>query len=1367
MRGRGLVWLGVWLLWWPALLSAQMQIPSPLQSWLQWSLKDQPETVCPFSHHDFNQRQCQWPGILELEITASGLRFQQHWQLFRDGRVPLPGGEGFWPERITVTSDSGSANGLVANVNGRPELSLISGQFVVAGYIPWQSIPESILLPPSVALVELRRDGERQTINPIDADGRLWLSQRQHVNPNGADAEDKLSMRVYRHLVDDVPFLMATRVELEVAGKAREVVLGKLLFDGFVPRSLESPLPARIEADGRLRIQLRPGQWQLEFLAQQTGPVEKVYFETSEEGFWPEEEVWVFESRPALRQVRIEGADSLDPEQTSLPSSWRRWPAYHLQAGQTMNLVEIRRGDPQPSPNQLRLTRDFWLDFDGAGITVRDQMQGTMYRDWRLQVEPVMALGSVKLNGEPQVITLMDDQSGVEVRQSELLIEASGRLPLKPGTHKQRWPAVGWSHDVEYLDVTLHLPPGWRLLMASGMERSYNTWVDSWSVWDLFLVLITIAAMLRLSGWPAALVTGLALLLIYPEADFFLYLLLNIIVVMALLALLPAGKLQKLLNVYGSASVLILVVWLLGFMVGQARLGMYPQLEQSWNDMGQNAEQVTLVTDPIVQMDAAEKRAVAEPMTEAVALPRSAPVLAADSMLSGKGPAKGPAMRQMDPGQAAQTGPGLPIWRWNQTRLEWSGPVTAEERITLWLLEPMENRVLNWLRALLALLIIAVVLGLSRATGQQIGRWLRPAVASAVLLPILCLVSPVQQARADIPDKAMLEELARVQLQALNCAPHCISVLNTQINLGSKRLTLGFRLHALQAVYWTLPDSQQQWRPDSVLLDGEPYSVRRSKGSRGALEVMVPKGEHQLTVSGLVDSAAALQLGFSVTPHNISVNSPHYRVRGLQENRLVGDTLYFSPLDGDRESAAKSSQLTPEPIPPFVSVERVLRLGLNWYMETRVTRVAPKEGGISLDIPLLAGESVTSREVEVAAGKARVVLDPGVRRVVWFSALEKTSVLALSAPQGEPWVEQWQVDLSPLWNLEYEGLAPIKKPVNTQGWQPRWQPLPGESLTLKLNRPNALDGDTKTLDRLIQEWEPGLRESRSRLRLHIENSKGIEQRLELPMGSQVKSVKVDDELRAVDEQNPRLIIPVNPGAHWLEVEWRQPVGIDWISHTPVVKIEDQYVNHRLQVIVPSNRWVLFVGGPSMGPAILFWGVLVVLILVGIGLGRVRTLPLRSWHWIVLMVGLCAGRVETVIVVVLWFFLMQQRQQSWVQGLNRFQFNLLQIFIVFYSGLTLLLLVASIPQGLIGTPDMGITGNGSSQYLLNWFVDRGSEALQSGWFISLPLWCYRALMLVWSLWLVVYILRWLKWAWTAFTLGGHWRNKVIQEKPEEA
>ncbi|MDV7391360.1 hypothetical protein RZS08_08415, partial [Arthrospira platensis SPKY1] len=113
-----------------------------------------------------------------------------------------------------------------------------------------------------------------------------------------------------------------------------------------------------------------------------------------------------------------------------------------------------------------------------------------------------------------------------------------------------------------------------------------------------------------------------------------------------------------------------------------------------------------------------------------------------------------------------------------------------------------------------------------------------------------------------------------------------------------------------------------------------------------------------------------------------------------------------------------------------------------------------------------------------------------------------------------------------------------------------------------------------------------------------------------------------------------------------------------------------------------------------------------------------------------------------------------------------RFNLLQLALAALSIVTLLALVAAIPNGLLGSPDMGVVGNGSSQYQLNWFVDRGDATLTQAWVISIPLWIYRALMLVWSLWLALKLLGWLKWGWTAFTHEGYWRSDRISRPDAE-
>ena len=346
-RALGLVLL---LLFAPVGFSQSTAVPDALQPWIDWVLQEAPERTCPFQMTAFERRQCAWPGKLELSATASGLDFSQQWTLFSTQRVFLPGSDGYWPQSVLVNQEKH----LVVDFKGQASIELPPGNYAVQGTIPWQRIPDTIPIPQNTGIVSLMVNQIPVEHPKRDDNGRLWLVQRQaEAGADNTETEDKLSLRVYRQLVDDIPFRIETHLELEVSGKAREMVLGKVLFDGFQIRRFDSPLPARIENDGRLRVQLRPGQWTLDLIAHNQKPVDQVFLENSEHGFWPEEEVWVFQGKPELRQVQVEGVDGIDPNQTSLPEAWKRWPAFRLSSGQAMKLSVLRRGDPQPAPDDV------------------------------------------------------------------------------------------------------------------------------------------------------------------------------------------------------------------------------------------------------------------------------------------------------------------------------------------------------------------------------------------------------------------------------------------------------------------------------------------------------------------------------------------------------------------------------------------------------------------------------------------------------------------------------------------------------------------------------------------------------------------------------------------------------------------------------------------------------------------------------------------------------------------------------------------------------------------------------------------------------------------------------------------------------
>src|SRR5205823_3575097 len=89
-----------------------------------------------------------------------------------------------------------------------------------------------------------------------------------------------------------------------------------------VPLSLASPLPSRLEPDGRLRVQVRPGTWALELAARHEGPASALTLPAAESP-WAAEEVWVFDPRTDLRLASVEGVPAVDPQQTELPAERR------------------------------------------------------------------------------------------------------------------------------------------------------------------------------------------------------------------------------------------------------------------------------------------------------------------------------------------------------------------------------------------------------------------------------------------------------------------------------------------------------------------------------------------------------------------------------------------------------------------------------------------------------------------------------------------------------------------------------------------------------------------------------------------------------------------------------------------------------------------------------------------------------------------------------------------------------------------------------------------------------------------------------------------------------------------------------------
>ena len=279
---------------------------------------------------------------------------------------------------------------------------------------------------------------------------------------------------------------------------------GLALPPGFVPLALDSPLPTRLEADGRLRVQLQPGVWTLAIDARYAAaaPPERLA-PPAQDAPWPETEVWAWAARPELRTVSLRGAQAIDPQQTDLPADWRRLPVFALGAGlPALELVERTRGEAEAPPDRLALERTLWLDFDGGGWTVQDRIRGSVTRLDRLDAAAPLAPGRVAIAGADQFITRYRDAAGVELREGRLDLAATGRFERPAAAGALDLPAVGWRFEPQSLAATLQLPPGWRLLGANGPASADGAWLARWNLLDFFVLLLTAlpVALLRVTS---------------------------------------------------------------------------------------------------------------------------------------------------------------------------------------------------------------------------------------------------------------------------------------------------------------------------------------------------------------------------------------------------------------------------------------------------------------------------------------------------------------------------------------------------------------------------------------------------------------------------------------------------------------------------------------------------------------------------------------------------------------------------------------------------------------------------------------------------------------------------------------------------
>lgn len=1347
-------------------------IPPPLKDWQDWVLHDVPEHACPVlssSGGTTLQRECAWPGRLSLDAGKDGARFGL--DVHVDGRswIALPGDARNWPQQV-------SANGkpmVVLDHEGAPSLQLEPGDYALRGTLPWDNRPARLQVPVSIGLVALTLDGS--PVARIERNGaQLTLGEAAEAQR----AADALSVRVFRRLQDGLPSDLRTQLQFNVTGSSREQVLGPVLPQGFVATFIEGGLPARLESDGRLRVQLRPGQWTLSLGARGTDVPKQIKL-ASPVAPWPAQEIWSYADEPSLRNTRVDG-QPVDAGQADVPAEWADLPAYALDAGHGLAIEQGTRSGEGGQGDQLALHRQLWLDFDGKGFTASDFLSGTLRRSQRLDVAAPWQLQNASQLDRPLLVTESGNgRSGVELRDAKLQLTAGLRLPERGNA-----PSGGWMLPLESIDTTLHLPYGYRLIGAAGADQSPDSWIAQWSLLDLFVVALIALLAGRMLGWPWALLALGFLALAQHEQGAPRWTLALAFALALLMRALPEGKLHLASRIGAMAMLVLAVLWSLPFAAAQMEYALHPQLEQGRVFRNISSDARDAVTAQRVNMvEEQSSNAVPAPAEPVVAppVPPAPPAPAADiseyqaSMQSSpalRGGMKAKATRPLstvmvtgtpinvgqepDSHSVIQAGRGTPDWDvGNNYHLGWSGPITAEQTTRL-VIAP--SWLVRWLRVImLALLLVMLGKLAARLLPTLQGSWrgwrMRGGVTALLLLALL----PHGVHAQTTPNENMLSQLRNRLTEVPTCAPDCAAVAQATFQANGDQVIADMEMHAGASIAVPLPLGGPSLLMQSVSVDGKDATLMRNADG---LLVKLDRGVHRVS---LHYGAAATDVGtlhFPLRPQHVVFNGNGWKADGMTDGRLLGDSLTFNrvrvAVDGTTPAGATQA------FPPYVRLTRILVLGSEWTVLNVVERIAPSDGGFSLDLPLLPGEHPLGDDARVHDGRIGITFNASEASKRWSSRLERSDALTLTAPGLGERAETWILQSSPMWHLEAKG---VPSSQDEQGL--RYQPLPGENLHVTVTQPKAAAGDSLAFDQVDVDSHVGDRTTETLLTLKARSTRGGEHVIGLPKAAELLEAQRDDAPLSLAIRDDKISLPLLPGTHVYTLRLREPAGVSFAARTPQFSLNAPAANIQLRHALPESRWVLWTWGPGVGPAVPYWSQLLVLLIAAWLLARYAPTPLRFHQWLLLGLGFSAFAWGAYALVVVWLILLGLRARVALPERYGVGFNLTQAALAAVTLAAIVVLISAVPKGLLGLPDMHVAGYDSTAWQLNWFADQTSDALPQAGVFNVSLWFYKIAMLLWALWLANALIGWLRWGFEAWNYGGYWRArkpKVAEPPP---
>jgi hypothetical protein len=1321
------------------------EIPPQLQDWKDWVQFQQQYQDCPYFYNknsrSESQHVCAWPQSLNLDITENSAQFRIKWGVIHDSWLPLPGDKKSWPQEVRANNKEL----IVQRHNNHPRVYLKRGQHIISGRFNWSKRPENLYIPSQIADIVLAVDGKTIDFPEIKAQ-KLWLGENHSstkVEANNTEIE------VARLLIDGHPMTLYAVVNIYVSGAARNEKLGRITDQQFQITNLEGDITAYVDHDGYLWAQLKPGRWQIDVSFNVLNWPAQITLQTDGKN-WPKQEIWAYQDDKNIRITQVKGVDPINPESTNSP--WDEVPNFIVNNGDVFEILEQKRGTLNQSA-QLSLSRTLWLAFDGDSYRAKDEIKGEKLDSWRLDaIKGYQLLSASNLEENMLITESAAGLHGLEMRTPsvELLVNSEFKTSLLD--HISPWMA-----SFDSINSQINLPHGYMVLAATNVDQSNGVWLEKWQLWDIFMVMLLTAFCYKIMGLKTAIVALLALTLGYHEYNMPLLAWANMVLVVALFTSKVMGKLLSFIRVYAVISTMTLLLILLPFLVTQVRVAIHPQLEKEYSHYSFSSTQFKRPARSVKKMESLN-----QPFEQKYNA-SNAIILQSPSYNSAEYETEeldsitvtASKIRQTDlinhyqKGAVLQAGKGTPQWFNNTVSLHWDGPISSDQTFHLIYINPLMRSL--W-RLLLVVLSVYWLLLLAQKLKKSFV-YKHKTKATTTLL-FLLIVLPNIGAAQNFPSDNLLDELHDRVYQPAKCQGECASINNTNINIIGSKITIELDYHAHDDVLVAVPYSkdmkiQSLWTNNSrddgrVVYQGIPW-------------IRVNKGINHIKIMAKLANRNSISLLFPLNPGLITAASDDWQIAGIEGNSLSNNTLQLISKIKDINTSEQSENTE---IKQFVQVTRSITFDDNWYVVTSIQRVAPKYGVINIAIPLINNEHPIKKLQTDAQGHVIVSLAPSEDSFSWNSRLDRSDEIILTAANNEQYIENWEVLASPQWNIAMQGLPVVATEYAHENMDDYfthvYKPRPTEKLTINVARPKPIAGDIVSIESVNNVFNVGKRSTKSTTTIHYKATQGGRFQVNIDQQAEINSISYDGVQSNLSNEGGKISVGFLPGKHKVEINWQLNNALGILTKTPFVGLDNSYTNINQKVNLPSSRWLLYGTSQGMGPAFLYWGELLFFTILAFFLARLPYSMLKFWQW--LLLGYAFGTVSWFAfgIVTGWLFFIGWKDKYKVSDEGRKAVSL-QWFTLLITLVVLLVFIGSVANGLLSYPRMGVIGQGSSTNSLNWFMDSASNQVPSISIISVPMWWYKAIMLLWSIWVSFSLMGWLKFVIKGFDNKLWWKK----------